>query len=104
MLFYAHLLLGYTNTSGAYATWFTSQPTQPPGSAAPSLLMNSISYVVAALPEAALCLPAANSLRDICDANRTALAPHISAFGELHAGLANIPVGSFVMSGLENTN
>ncbi|KAI0341153.1 ARM repeat-containing protein [Trametopsis cervina] len=75
--------------SGAYATWFTSQTTQSPGT--PSLLMNSISYVVAALPEPALCLPAANALRDICDANRTALAPHISAFGELHAGLNNIP-------------
>ncbi|KAI0686931.1 ARM repeat-containing protein [Cytidiella melzeri] len=76
---------------GAYATWFTSQYTQPPGPGTPSLLMNAISYVVSALPEPALCLPAANSLRDICDANRTALAPHISAFGELHAGLANIP-------------
>ncbi|KAI0799725.1 ARM repeat-containing protein [Irpex lacteus] len=76
---------------GAYATWFTTQFTQPPGSGSTSLLMNAISYVVSALPEAALCLPAANSLRDICDANRTALAPHISAFGELHAGLANIP-------------
>lgn len=54
--------------------------------------MNAISYVVAALPEPALCLPAANALRDICDANRTALAPHIAAFGELHAGLTNIPV------------
>ncbi|KAI0087502.1 ARM repeat-containing protein [Irpex rosettiformis] len=76
---------------GAYATWFTTQYTQPPGSGATSLLMNAISYVVSALPEAALCLPAANSLRDLCDANRTALAPHISAFGELHAGLINIP-------------
>ena len=77
---------------GAYATWFTTQYTPPPGTGPTSLLMNAISYVVSALPEAALCLPAANSLRDICDANRAALAPHISAFGELHAGLANIPV------------
>jgi hypothetical protein len=54
--------------------------------------MNAISYVVAALPEPALCLPAANALRDLCDANRAALAPHIGAFAELHAGLNDIPV------------
>lgn len=54
--------------------------------------MNAISYVVAALPESALCLPAANALRDLCDSNRTALAPHIGAFAELHAGLDGIPV------------
>ncbi len=54
--------------------------------------MTAISYVVSALPEPDLCLPAANSLRELCDANRTALAPHISAFGELHAGLSRIPV------------
>ena len=51
-----------------------------------------ISYIVSALPEPLLCLPAANALRDVCDANRTALAPHIAAFGELHAGIMNIPV------------
>jgi hypothetical protein len=54
--------------------------------------MNSISYVVNALPEPALCLQAANALRDLCDANRLALAPHICAFAELHAGLTGIPV------------
>ena len=54
--------------------------------------MTSISYVVSALPEPELCLPAANSLREICDANRAALAPHISAFGELHANISGIPV------------
>lgn len=54
--------------------------------------MNAISYVVSALPEPALCLSAANSLRDLCDANRTALAPHMTAFGELHANLSGIPV------------
>ena len=43
-----------------------------------------------ALNEVNLCLPAANALRDLCDANRTALAPHITAFGELHAGLASV--------------
>lgn len=59
--------------------------------------MNAISYVVAALPEPSLCLPAANALRDLCDANRAALAPHIGAFAELHAGLTGIPVSEVVV-------
>jgi hypothetical protein len=46
--------------------------------------------VVPALSDASLCLPAANALRDLCDANRSALAPHITAFGELHAGLSGV--------------
>ncbi|KAG2354786.1 ARM repeat-containing protein [Suillus spraguei] len=75
----------------AYSTWFTIQPKIPISTSTPSLLMNAISYVVAALPEPALCLPAANALRDLCDANRGALAPHIGAFAELHAGLSDIP-------------
>ncbi|CAL1698588.1 unnamed protein product [Somion occarium] len=76
---------------GSYASWFTTQPVVPPSSSAPSLLLNALSYVVSALTEPSLCLPAANTLRDLCDANRTALAPHIVAFGELHAQVANIP-------------
>ncbi|KAI6113429.1 armadillo-type protein [Pisolithus croceorrhizus] len=76
---------------GTYASWFTTQNKAISPTSSPSLLMNAISYVVAALPEPSLCLPAANSLRDLCDANRIALAPHISAFGELHAGLTGIP-------------
>ncbi|KAF9237195.1 armadillo-type protein [Melanogaster broomeanus] len=57
--------------AGTYASWFTTQSgTSSPTS--PSLLMNAISYVVAALPEPA------------------ALAPHIGAFAELHAGLTGI--------------
>ena len=43
-----------------------------------------------ALSEPSLCLPAAIALRDLCDANRAALAPHITAFGELHAGLSRV--------------
>ena len=69
--------------AGAYATWFTTED--------PSLLMGVISYVVTALSEPSLCFPAANALKELCDANRTALAPHISAFGSLHAGIASIP-------------
>ncbi len=56
--------------------------------------MTTISYIVSALSDPDLCLHAANSLRSVCDANRTALAPHISAFGELHAGLVGINVGT----------
>lgn len=78
--------------SAVYSTWFTTQTNAPTPTSTPSLLMNAISYVVAALPEPALCLPAANALRDLCDANRVALAPHIGAFAELHAGLSGIPV------------
>lgn len=78
--------------AGSYASWFTTQPAQLPESPTPSPLMNAITFVVSALPHPALCLSAANALRDLCDANRTALAPHISAFGELHAGLTGIPV------------
>jgi hypothetical protein len=77
--------------SGAYASWFTTQASTTPSSA-PSLLMSSISYVVAALSEPILCLHAANALRDLCDANRAALALHIGAFAELHSSLTGIPV------------
>ncbi|THH20956.1 hypothetical protein EW146_g521 [Bondarzewia mesenterica] len=70
---------------GSYSSWFTSLPPTT------NLLMSVITYVVAALPEPSLCLSAANALRDLCDANRTALAPHIGAFGELHAGLVGVP-------------
>ncbi|KAI0651047.1 ARM repeat-containing protein [Trametes meyenii] len=76
---------------GSYSSWFTTQPAQVPGAPSPSPLMNAITYIVSALPDRALCLFAANALRDLCDANRIALAPHISAFGELHAGLTGIP-------------
>lgn len=51
-----------------------------------------LTYVVSALPDASLSLSAATALRNLCEANRKALAVHIGAFGELHAGLNNIPV------------
>ncbi len=78
--------------SGSYASWFTTQPAPVAESVASSPLMNAINYVVSALTDPNLCLFAANALRDLCDANRIALAPHISAFGELHASLTGIPV------------
>lgn len=70
---------------GSFASWFTTLPT---GSSEPLLAV--LGYVVPALSDASLCLPAANALRDLCDANRSALAPHITAFGELHAGLSRV--------------
>lgn len=73
---------------GAYATWFTTQDA--------TILMGVVSYVVAALSEPSLCLPAANALKELCDANRLTLAPHLSAFGSLHAGLSSIPVSAFL--------
>ncbi|EIN05146.1 ARM repeat-containing protein [Punctularia strigosozonata HHB-11173 SS5] len=77
---------------GEYATWFMTQSTLPPTSTQQtSLLMNAVSYVVAALSEPGLCLHAANALRELCDANRAALAPHISAFAQLNAGLSSVP-------------
>ncbi|KZT68569.1 ARM repeat-containing protein [Daedalea quercina L-15889] len=74
---------------GSYASWFTTLPKDVSPSA--PLLMNAVSYIAAALPDPVLCLPAANALRDLCDANRAALAPHIGAFGGLHASLTGIP-------------
>jgi hypothetical protein len=61
--------------------------------------MNAIKYVVAALPEPSLWLQGANALRDLCDANRSALAPHIGAFAELHASLTGVPVRAVFLLG-----
>jgi hypothetical protein len=76
---------------GTYASWFTTQATDS-STSTPSLLMNAVSIAVTALSEPSLCLEATNALRDLCDANRKALAPHINAFSEVHAGLTSIPV------------
>ncbi|OCB89261.1 ARM repeat-containing protein [Sanghuangporus baumii] len=69
---------------GTYATWFTVPIDN-------RYLLTCLSYVAEALDEPALCLSAANALRDLCDANRTALAQHIVEFGQLHARLPSIP-------------
>ncbi|KAF9495545.1 ARM repeat-containing protein [Pleurotus eryngii] len=71
---------------GTYASWFAAQPLNQSS----GMLMTVVGYVVAALPEPTLSLAAANALRELCDVNRTALAPHIAAFGELHAGLVSV--------------
>ncbi|KZT39584.1 hypothetical protein SISSUDRAFT_1061061 [Sistotremastrum suecicum HHB10207 ss-3] len=99
---------------GAYATWFTLQPTP--------LLMTVLSYVVSTLTSSSsstptpssssnpntnvpparaptsveqdlLILSAANALRDLCDANRGVLARSgaIAGFGELYSQIGGIP-------------
>ena len=77
---------------GVYSSWFPTQHISPPNSVGPNLLLSALSYIVPALEDPSLCLHAANALRNLCDANRKTLAPHISAFGELHARIDNIPV------------
>jgi hypothetical protein len=51
-----------------------------------------ITYVVSALSPSTPILhhPAANALRDLCDANRAKLTPHISDFGQLYANIGGI--------------
>ncbi|KIO27349.1 hypothetical protein M407DRAFT_73314 [Tulasnella calospora MUT 4182] len=69
---------------GSYATWFHAQET-------PELLMNAMSYVVAAFSEPLLSLHAARALRDLCENNRKALSNHIDSFSNLYANLPSIP-------------
>lgn len=78
---------------GAYSSWFSTHAHEDASNpAAPDLLLTVLTYVVSALTDPALSLSAATALRNLCEANRKALAAHIGAFGELHAGLSNIPV------------
>ncbi|KAF5337781.1 hypothetical protein D9611_015001 [Ephemerocybe angulata] len=76
---------------GTYSTWFTLYAKASDTPADPTLLLNVLNYVVTALTDPALCLQAAIALRNLCDTNRKALAPHIGAFGQLHDGLERIP-------------
>lgn len=69
---------------GDYSTWFTDQPTP--------LLLGALTFVVAGLPDKVLCLSAAGALKQLCDANRTNLAPHIASFGEILSSTTAIPV------------
>ncbi|QRV85310.1 Myb protein 1A [Ceratobasidium sp. AG-Ba] len=106
-------------TVGAYATWFTTGARTRAGTPAPDdrgstptpapsngllgvpgggqsgegagLLLDAVGYVVAALEEPVVCSDAARALKELCDANRTRLAPHIQSFGELHQRLPRIP-------------
>ncbi|CAE6366671.1 unnamed protein product, partial [Rhizoctonia solani] len=106
-------------TVGAYATWFTTGARTRAGTPAgddgdragpqttangatlavpgantgegAGLLLDAVGYVVAALEEPAVCGDAARALKELCDANRVRLAPHIQSFGELHQRLPRIP-------------
>lgn len=69
-----------------YASWFTTQ-----NNSESPLLINAMAYIVAALPEQALCLSAATALQKLCDSNRVALAKHMSSFADLHAGVNGLP-------------
>ncbi|KAF5368680.1 hypothetical protein D9757_010224 [Collybiopsis confluens] len=74
---------------GTYASWFAVSSATIPSKS--ELLMSAISYVVQSLPDQVLSVHAASALRNLCDANRKALAPRIGAFAELHAGLDQVP-------------
>ncbi|KAJ3726691.1 armadillo-type protein [Lentinula raphanica] len=75
----------------AYASWFQVDEPHATVVSKTELLMSSISYIVQSLPDQMLSLQAATALQNLCDANKSALAPRIGAFAELHAGLAQIP-------------
>ncbi|TFK19652.1 ARM repeat-containing protein [Coprinopsis marcescibilis] len=76
---------------GSYSTWFANYSKNTSVVTDSNLLTNVLNYVVTALSDQALCLQAATAFKNICDANRKALAPHIAAFGRLHDNLSNIP-------------
>lgn len=82
--------------SDSFQQSFQPQQLQPAQhqTQAQALLLSALSYVVNALPNQALCLQAGVALRNLCDSNRKALAPHIAAFGELHSGLGSVPVST----------
>ncbi|KAJ3533280.1 hypothetical protein NMY22_g7396 [Coprinellus aureogranulatus] len=74
-----------------YSTWFMMGLKATEGLGDSTLLLNVLNYVVTALTDHVLCLQAAVALRNLCDINRKAPAPHILAFGQLHNGLEDIP-------------
>ncbi|KAG8755936.1 hypothetical protein FRC14_003523 [Serendipita sp. 396] len=60
-----------------YATYFSTAPS-------PSSLLRAVNYTASALSEPSLSLQASVTLKELCDANRATLAPHISSFADLH--------------------
>jgi len=66
--------------AGEYASYFSS------GSSinAISSLLRAVNYTVTALAEPTLSLQASITLKEICDANRVILAPHLNSFSDLH--------------------
>jgi hypothetical protein len=47
-------------------------------------LLRAVNYTVTALAEPSLSLQASITLKDLCDANRAILAPHLNSFSDLH--------------------
>ncbi|KAM6493482.1 hypothetical protein JOM56_011616 [Amanita muscaria] len=64
------------NVIGVFSPWFATQPlNEPPPT---NLLLSALDYIFPALEDPNLCLHAANTLKNRCNANRKALAPHIT--------------------------
>ncbi|KAF8305820.1 hypothetical protein DL93DRAFT_2065964, partial [Clavulina sp. PMI_390] len=68
---------------GDFSTWFAERPTP--------ILLSGVTFVVAGLRDPQLAIFAAGALEQLCDANRTQLAPHIASFGEVLAETRVIP-------------
>lgn len=80
LLLFLHLRVYPEHPPGEYATYFSSN-----GST--SALLRAVSYTVNALPEPTLSLQASVTLRELCDANRSILAPHLNSFADLHRNI-----------------
>ncbi|KAG8802127.1 hypothetical protein FRC17_006479, partial [Serendipita sp. 399] len=63
-----------------YATYFSAASSS-------SSLLRAVNYTATALPEPSLSLQASITLKELCDANRATLAPHISSFASLHQNI-----------------
>ena len=69
-----------TCSQGEYAAYFSSNSSGP----STSSLLRAVNYTVTALAETSLCLQASMTLKELCDANRAILAPHLNSFADLH--------------------
>ncbi|KIM23910.1 hypothetical protein M408DRAFT_248853 [Serendipita vermifera MAFF 305830] len=65
---------------GEYASYFSSKSIDT----STSSLLRAVNYTVTALAEPSLCLQASMTLKELCDANRVMLAPHLNSFADLH--------------------
>jgi hypothetical protein len=63
-----------------YASYFSSSASTNTASS----LLRAVNYTVTALAEPSLSLQASITLKDLCDANRAILAPHLNSFSDLH--------------------
>ncbi|KAF8331847.1 armadillo-type protein, partial [Cantharellus anzutake] len=71
------------NLIGEYSTWFSTQDS--------ALLLKVVAYVSRSLGEHGLSLVASTSMKQLCDANRTQLAPHIASFGDVLVLAGSVP-------------